>query len=94
VNLIIVSTGSYPRIGDRPELQLLRRTMAAINRGEKTFADLADAEKVNERVPQALTVLPKERIWVDPDCGLKTRTVDEAIAKLRACVEAARAFRY
>jgi 5-methyltetrahydropteroyltriglutamate--homocysteine methyltransferase len=54
---------------------------------------LEDAEKVNERVRQALTILPKERIWVDPDCGLKTRTVEEAIAKLRACVEAARAFR-
>ncbi|MBI1750109.1 MAG: methionine synthase [Acidobacteria bacterium] len=54
---------------------------------------LEDAEKVNERVRQALTILPKERIWVDPDCGLKTRTVEEALAKLRACVEAARAFR-
>lgn len=54
---------------------------------------LEDAAKVKERVQQALTILPKERIWVDPDCGLKTRTVDEAIAKLRACVEAARAFR-
>ncbi len=54
---------------------------------------LEDAEKVRDRVQQALTILPKERIWVDPDCGLKTRTVDEAIAKLRACVEAAKAFR-
>jgi len=54
---------------------------------------LEDAEKVNERVRQALTILPKERIWVDPDCGLKTRTVEEAIEKLRACVAAAIAFR-
>ncbi len=48
---------------------------------------------VVERLRQALEVIPADAIWVDPDCGLKTRTVDEAIAKLRACVEAARALR-
>ena len=52
-----------------------------------------DASAVRKRVEQALTILPKEKIWIDPDCGLKTRTVDEAIAKLRACVAAAQAFR-
>src|SRR6202521_4666196 len=40
---------------------------------------------VRKRIEQALPSLPKERIWIDPDCGLKTRTVDEAIKKLRAC---------
>jgi 5-methyltetrahydropteroyltriglutamate--homocysteine methyltransferase len=54
---------------------------------------LEDQPTVRQRIAQALTVLPKEQIWVDPDCGLKTRTVEEAIAKLRACVEAARSFR-
>ncbi len=48
---------------------------------------------VRQRVEQALTILPKEQIWVDPDCGLKTRTVEEAIDKLRLCVDAAKAFR-
>ena len=28
------------------------------------------------------SVLPADRIWVDPDCGLKTRTVEESRAKL------------
>jgi len=51
------------------------------------------ADAVRKRVEQALTILPKERVWVDPDCGLKTRTVEEAIEKLRACVTAAKAFR-
>jgi 5-methyltetrahydropteroyltriglutamate--homocysteine methyltransferase len=51
------------------------------------------AEAVRKRVEQALTILPKESIWVDPDCGLKTRTVEEAIEKLQACVTAAKAFR-
>jgi 5-methyltetrahydropteroyltriglutamate--homocysteine methyltransferase len=42
---------------------------------------------------RVIRVIPKERFWVNPDCGLKTRTVDEAIAKLRRCVEAAGRFR-
>ena len=54
---------------------------------------LDEAGTVRQRVEQALTILPKEQIWVDPDCGLKTRTVQEAIDKLRVCVDAARAFR-
>jgi len=54
---------------------------------------LEKTEEVKQRVKQALTILPKERVWVDPDCGLKTRTVEEAIGKLRVCVEAARACR-
>jgi len=54
---------------------------------------LEDAQTVRDRIRQALTILPKEQVWVDPDCGLKTRTVDQAIEKLRVCVEAARSFR-
>jgi 5-methyltetrahydropteroyltriglutamate--homocysteine methyltransferase len=38
-------------------------------------------------------VLPADRIWVDPDCGLKTRTVEESRAKLGAMMAAARAAR-
>lgn len=54
---------------------------------------IEDVETVCARVKQGLEVVPKEALWIDPDCGLKTRTVDEAIAKLRRCVEAARRFR-
>ena len=50
-------------------------------------------EAVRRRVESALTILPKEKVWIDPDCGLKTRTVDEAIEKLRLCVEVAKSFR-
>jgi methionine synthase II (cobalamin-independent) len=32
-------------------------------------------------------------MYVDPDCGLKTRTVDEAKGKLQAIVEGARRIR-
>ena len=48
---------------------------------------------VEERLRQALDVLPKESIWVDPDCGLKTRTVEEAIAKMQVLVKVAKALR-
>jgi 5-methyltetrahydropteroyltriglutamate--homocysteine methyltransferase len=54
---------------------------------------IEQADAVKKRVEQALTILPKDQLWVDPDCGLKTRTVDEAIEKLRSCVAAAKAFR-
>ena len=39
---------------------------------------------------KGLEVLPPERLFIDPDCGLKTRTWDEAEAKLRLIVEATR----
>ncbi len=54
---------------------------------------LEDTAMVRRRIQEALTILPEDQVWVDPDCGLKTRTVDEAIGKLRLCVEAARSFR-
>ena len=54
---------------------------------------IEDAATVQRRVQQALSILPQEGVWVDPDCGLKTRTVEEAIEKLRVCVAAAKAFR-
>ena len=50
-------------------------------------------EKVRRRIDQALAILPREQIWIDPDCGLKTRTVEEAVEKLRLCVDAANSFR-
>jgi 5-methyltetrahydropteroyltriglutamate--homocysteine methyltransferase len=37
----------------------------------------------------ALKAVPPERLWVNPDCGLKTRTVDEVTASLQNMVAAA-----
>lgn len=42
--LFLAHTGSYPRIGDSPELQTLRRSIAALDRGDGTLADLHAAE--------------------------------------------------
>jgi 5-methyltetrahydropteroyltriglutamate--homocysteine methyltransferase len=55
--------------------------------------ELESADVVEERVTRALSVLPTEQVWIDPDCGLKTRSVDETIGKLRLVVDAARAAR-
>ncbi|HSU88197.1 MAG TPA: methionine synthase, partial [Terriglobia bacterium] len=54
---------------------------------------MEEEDAVRQRVKKALTILGKDQIWVDPDCGLKTRTVEEAIEKLRLCVAAAETFR-
>ncbi len=45
------------------------------------------------RLLAAIEILPKEAIWVDPDCGLKTRTVDEAIGKMEVVVAATKHLR-
>jgi 5-methyltetrahydropteroyltriglutamate--homocysteine methyltransferase len=45
MKLTLTSAGSYPRIGDPTELQLLRRTITACDRGEKTTTDVAQAEE-------------------------------------------------
>jgi 5-methyltetrahydropteroyltriglutamate--homocysteine methyltransferase len=43
---------------------------------------------VKDRIEKALQVIPTEGLWIDPDCGLKTRTVEEAQGKLRSIVTA------
>ena len=45
-------------------------------------------EEVVSGIRRALELIPPERVFVDPDCGLKTRTVDEAKAKLRVIRQA------
>jgi 5-methyltetrahydropteroyltriglutamate--homocysteine methyltransferase len=51
------------------------------------------ADDVQARIRRGTAVLPADRIWVDPDCGLKTRTVEESRAKLAAMMAAVRAAR-
>jgi 5-methyltetrahydropteroyltriglutamate--homocysteine methyltransferase len=54
---------------------------------------IEDVDEVVKNVERALRLIPAERVYLDPDCGLKTRTVDEAKDKLRVIVEAARRVR-
>ena len=45
-------------------------------------------DEIKRGIRSALKMLPPENIYVDPDCGLKTRTEEEAKAKLRIMVQA------
>jgi 5-methyltetrahydropteroyltriglutamate--homocysteine methyltransferase len=39
-------------------------------------------EEIRPALRRALAVLPADRLWVNPDCGLKTRTYEEVAAAL------------
>jgi 5-methyltetrahydropteroyltriglutamate--homocysteine methyltransferase len=54
---------------------------------------IEDVDLIKSRIEQALNYLPKEAIWIDPDCGLKTRTMEEAKTKLRNIQRAVAAVR-
>jgi 5-methyltetrahydropteroyltriglutamate--homocysteine methyltransferase len=47
------------------------------------------AEFMEELIRKALAVIPAERLWINPDCGLKTRTWEEVVPSLQAMVRAA-----
>ncbi|GAC56726.1 5-methyltetrahydropteroyltriglutamate--homocysteine methyltransferase [Gordonia hirsuta DSM 44140 = NBRC 16056] len=51
------------------------------------------AEEMTTLLREALAAVPAERVWVNPDCGLKTRTTEQVTAALTAMVEAAKAAR-
>jgi 5-methyltetrahydropteroyltriglutamate--homocysteine methyltransferase len=50
-------------------------------------------EEMADHVRASLSVLPAERLWVNPDCGLKTRAYEEIEPSLENMVDAARAVR-
>ncbi|MGD1280032.1 5-methyltetrahydropteroyltriglutamate--homocysteine S-methyltransferase [Mycobacterium seoulense] len=50
-------------------------------------------QEMAESLRAALRAVPAERLWVNPDCGLKTRNPDEVTASLRNMVAAAREVR-
>jgi len=47
-------------------------------------------DEVKQNIKMALQVFAPQQTYIDPDCGLKTRTWEEARAKLKAMVEAVR----
>jgi 5-methyltetrahydropteroyltriglutamate--homocysteine methyltransferase len=46
-----------------------------------------------ELLKKARAVIPEEQLWVNPDCGLKTRRWEETRKALEAMVSAARTMR-
>jgi len=49
---------------------------------------IESVDEVVAGIERTLELIPPDRVFVDPDCGLKTRTVGEAKEKLRVIVEA------
>jgi 5-methyltetrahydropteroyltriglutamate--homocysteine methyltransferase len=50
-------------------------------------------DEVTELLEKALASIPERQVWVNPDCGLKTRGYDETVASLRNVLEATRRVR-
>ena len=50
-------------------------------------------EEIAGLLEKALRQIPAAQLWVNPDCGLKTRKWDEVLPALQALVEAARTVR-
>ena len=50
-------------------------------------------KEIEHLLRKALKVVPKERLWVNPDCGLKTRGWTETVQQLEVMVEVTKKLR-
>ena len=50
-------------------------------------------EEIEVGVKKMLEKIPVENLWINPDCGLKTRGETETVASLKNLVQAARELR-
>lgn len=55
--------------------------------------NIPDSESIRSLLAAAQNYIPLERLWVNPDCGLKTRRWEEVTPALKAMVNAAKSFR-
>ncbi len=84
----------------RSNMELLRaftdfRFPAAVGPGvwDVHSRRVPSGEEMARQLQAALRVLPPERLWINPDCGLKTRAWEEVVPSLRNLVAAARVIR-
>lgn len=54
---------------------------------------IESSDEVADGIRRSLKVIPLPQMYISPDCGLKTRTADEAAAKLEVMVEGTRQVR-
>ena len=54
---------------------------------------IPSAQQMIELLERAIQMIPIERLWVNPDCGLKTRQWEEVMPALRKMVAAAKELR-
>lgn len=52
--------------------------------------EIESVEEIMAGIKRGLEVIPPERLYIKPDCGLKTRREDEAMGKLRNMMTAVR----
>jgi len=50
-------------------------------------------EELVQNIKNVLKFFPPEKVWIDPDCGLRTRAIEEARSQLKIMVEAAKEMR-
>ena len=50
-------------------------------------------ESIDILLKKAMKYIPLNRIWVNPDCGLKTRNWKETVSALKNMVEASKKIR-
>lgn len=55
--------------------------------------NIPDSEQIHSLMQKAAERIPAERLWVNPDCGLKTRQWEEVVPALQHMVAAARTLR-
>ncbi|MEQ5817622.1 5-methyltetrahydropteroyltriglutamate--homocysteine S-methyltransferase [Marinobacter sp. NFXS11] len=55
--------------------------------------NIPDSEQIRSLMIKAAERIPAERLWVNPDCGLKTRQWEEVRPALKSMVDAARELR-
>ncbi|MBZ2279239.1 5-methyltetrahydropteroyltriglutamate--homocysteine S-methyltransferase, partial [Buchnera aphidicola] len=56
-------------------------------------SNIPTVEFIDALLTKAISYIPLNRLWVNPDCGLKTRTWDETILALKNMVMAAKNIR-
>ena len=73
LNLVLASAGSYPRSGACPEMLDLDQTVKAFECGERTTADLVDAQNsmarraISDQIAAGLDIVTDGQVrWLDP----------------------------
>ena len=54
---------------------------------------IPDTAEIEHAIQEMLKRIPKQQLWINPDCGLKTRGEKETVASLTHLVEAAKNIR-
>ncbi len=93
--MALATIPGYPRIGKRRELlDVFRREEYGKGIGPGVYdvhsPRIPDTTELTDRLRAILSVLQPDRVWVNPDCGLKTRKPEEFWPALEHIVAAAR----